>query len=154
MIFVTIGNAPSDFSRLAKEIDRITPELGEEVFVQNGHTNYRFQFAKSENFLDSERMRTLILEATVIVTHGGWGTISECLDMRKRLVAVPRKLGIEHNHSQDELVKTLEKSDCLVAVYKICRLKSAIKRARHFTPQKLQRGNASQIINNFLQSNI
>lgn len=153
MIFVALGNAPLDFSRLAKEIDKITPELGEEVFVQSGHTNYPFQFAKSEKFLDSKRMQALIGEASVVISHGGWGTISECLTKGKRLVAVPRKLGIEHNHPQEELVRALENRNCLIAVYEICKLKGAIEKARSFTPRPLERGNASEIINNFLLNN-
>lgn len=150
MIFVTLGNGPLDFSRLAKEIDRITPELGEEMFVQSGHTDYPLQFAKAEKFLDSTKMQALIEEASIVVSHGGWGTISECLDLGKRLVAVPRKQGVEVNHPQEELVKALEKLNCLIAVYEISELKNAIVKARSFTHQSLERGNASKIINNFL----
>jgi hypothetical protein len=71
----------------------------------------------------------------------------------KKLVAVPRKLGTEHNHPKDELVRVLEKRSCLIAVHEICHLKSAIENARFFTPEPLPRGNASVIINNFLLSN-
>ena len=153
MIFVTLGNSPLDFSRLAKEIDKITPELGDEVFVQSGHTNYPFQFTKFEQFVDSKRMKELIIEASLVVSHGGWGTISECLALGKRLVAVPRKVGVEHNHHQDELVRALENRNCLVAVYEISNLKGAIEKACSFKPQPLERGNASEMINNFLLSN-
>jgi UDP-N-acetylglucosamine transferase subunit ALG13 len=153
MIFVTFGNGPLDFSRLAKEIDKITPELGESVFVQSGHTEYHFQFAKSEKFLDSKRMQALLAEASVVVSHGGWGTISECLNKNKRLVAVPRRHGSECNHSQDELVGVLENRGCLIAVYQICNLKTAIVRAHNFIPQPLERGNASATINEFLYAN-
>lgn len=150
MIFVTFGNGPLDFTRLAQAIDTITPELNEEVFVQNGHTNYPFQFATSESFLDKERMKELIMRSTVVVSHGGWGTISECLEQGKKLVVVPRKFGIEVNHSQDELVRVLEKLNCLIAVYEICNLKDAIEKSSSFTPQPLKRNDASVIINNFL----
>jgi len=88
MIFVTFGNAPLDFTRLAKEIDRITLELNEEVFVQSGYTNFPFKFAKSKHFLDSKRMQEITIKASIVVSHGGWGTIAECLDYGKRLVAV------------------------------------------------------------------
>lgn len=152
MIFVTIGNAPLDFSRLAKEIDVITPDLGEEVFVQRGNTSYPFQFAKSETFLNSEEMEEFIEKSSLIVSHGGWGTISECLARGKKLVVVPRLLGVEHNHSQEELVRVLEKQKCLIAVYEINNLKGAIEKARTFTPEPLVRGEAAETINVFLET--
>jgi UDP-N-acetylglucosamine transferase subunit ALG13 len=152
MIFVTLGNAPLDFSRLAREIDRITPILNEEIFIQLGHTEYPVQFAMSEKFLDSEKMQEFIAEASIVISHGGWGTISECLEKGKKLIAVPRKLGVEHNHPQEELVHALAQRGCLLAVDDIATLGDVIEEARSFTPRSLVRGNASLLINNFLNT--
>ncbi len=152
MIFVTLGNAPLDFSRLAKEVDRIAPSLKEEVFIQCGHTKYPLKFTKVKKFLNSQEMQSRIDEASIVISHGGWGTISECLDKNKKLIAVPRLLGLEHNHPQKELVNALAIQGCLLAVYEISNLENTIAKARSFTPRPLQRGSASTVINDFLST--
>ena len=151
MIFVTLGNVPLPFNRLAAEIDRIAPELGEKVLVQSGHTKFSFTQAKAKPFLDSNSMQRALREASVVVAQGGWGTIAECLEMDKRIVAVPRQVGTEHNHPQEELVRALEKRGYLLGVYSIEKLHETIQAARTQEFQPLVRGDASGVINGYLE---
>lgn len=152
MIFVVFGNVPLPFTRLARVIDEIAPELGEEVFVQSGYTSYTFRNVASVSFLDANDMKQKIKQASIVITHGGWGTISECLEMNKRIVAVPRQIGIEHHHSQYDIVQALEAMGCLQGVYDEEKLLEAIQQARHFKHISIKRGEAGESINSFLLS--
>ena len=151
MIFVTMGTAPLPFTRLAAEIDSIAPDLGEEVFVQYGHTSFKFCNVKSAAFLNSTEMAKMMREATIIITHGGSGTLSESLQMHKRVVAVPRRQGTEHNHPQADLVRALEAMGYILACYDVRQLASAVERARTHEFSYPERGDASSIINSFLK---
>lgn len=151
MIFVTLGNVPLPFLRLAAEVDRIAPVLGEEVLIQSGHTKFVFANAKAQPFLDSVSMQRALQVASVVVTQGGWGTIAEGLELGKRIVAVPRLVGIEHNHPQGELVHALEKRGYLIGVYQIDNLYEAILEARTHEFKPLVKGDACGVINEYLE---
>lgn len=152
MIFFTLGNGPLPFDRLAIKIDEIAPKLNEEVFVQFGHTSYEFKNATAQPFLNAHEMTEKIKHAKIVVSHGGWGTVSECLKLGKRIVAVPRCKGVEVNHSQEELVRTLEHYGYLLGVYTMDKLLETIEKTRHHKFEPIKRGSASRIINNFLFS--
>lgn len=150
MIFVVFGNGPIPFFRLARKIDEIAANLEEEAIIQSGHTKYDFKNLKSRKFFSSNEMSEMIDKASVIISHGGYGTISECLKKGKTVVAVPRFQG-EANHSQEDLVKTLEVEGCIIGVYDINDLEKSIFRAREFKPKPLPKGNVSQVINEFIK---
>lgn len=152
MIFVIFGNVPLPFERLARKVDELAGNSSEKFIVQHGHTNYPFTHAEPYKFLSSDEMAKFINIASVIITHGGYGTISECLKMGKRIIAVPRKHGIEHNHSQDELVKALEADGCVLGVYDIVDLENKLLLARKFEPKALKKGKTSKVINEYIQS--
>ncbi len=153
MIFVTFGNVPIPFTRLASKIDELSSELTEEFIVQAGYTNYSFSRAVSTQFLSASEMSVYIDKASVVITHGGYGTISECLKKGKRIVAVPRLAG-EHNHSQEELIRALEVQGFLIGVYNIAELEAAIDRAKSFSVKPVSRNSVSVIINDFIMHNI
>ncbi|MBN2400386.1 MAG: hypothetical protein JXI33_08630 [Candidatus Aminicenantes bacterium] len=135
---------------MANKIDAIAREAHEEFFVQAGHTDLSFSQVKWEKFLDHSTMFEYLRKAEIVISHGGYGTLSEALKMRKRVVAVPRLEG-EHNHSQRELVTALEKEGYLLGVYEITDLKKKIAEARTFKPCEFKPGNAGEIISQFIR---
>ena len=151
MIFVTFGNVPIPFKRLARKVDELAGVINEEFIVQHGYTNYPFKNVKAHQFFSSDEMLKLMNDATIIITHGGYGTISECLKKGKKVIAVPRIQG-EHNHSQGELVRRLESKGCIVGVYNINDLGDKILYIRTFKPKPIKKGDDSKIINKFIQN--
>lgn len=149
MIFVVFGNVPLPFIRLAEKIDEIAGKSKEDFFVQSGYTDFSFNNVKMEKFLDHSTMRENLEKAEIVISHGGYGTLSEAAKMGKKVVAVPRLAG-EHNHSQLELVQALEKEGYLLGVYAIDDLEKKITEARNFTPREFRTGNAGEIINKFI----
>ncbi len=150
MIFVAFGNVPLPFLRLATKIDAIARGSNEEFFVQAGHTDLSFSKVKWEKFLDHSTMFEYLRKAEIVISHGGYGTLSEAVKMGKKVVAVPRSEG-EHNHSQRELVAVMEKEGYLLGVYEIADLEQKIAEARAFNPREFKPGNAGEIINQFIK---
>jgi len=151
MIFSSFGNVPLGFNRLAEALDNYAHQSGERIVVQYGNTDYNFKYIEKYNFLDHEQMISFMNDADILVLQGGWGTISEALDLRKRIVAVPRIKGIEHNHTQEELVIELEKKGYILGVYNIEELSIVIEKAKKYDFIPLVRGSATSIINQNLQ---
>lgn len=152
MIFSSFGNVPYSFDRLAKALDSYAKETGEKIIIQTGHTRYNFCYVEHYAFLNHEQMLDYIKNSDLCILQGGWGTISECIFAGKRIIAVPRILGKEHNHPQEEIVRMLETMGCLIGCYNIVELPNLIKKARSMEFKPLLRGNATQFINPFLDN--
>jgi len=152
MIFVTLGNVPLPFARLAEAADKLAGETQEEMVMQTGFTVGTYPHAKVRPFLGAEEMADLLTRADIVVAHGGWGTISECLRLGKKVVAVPRIQGIEHNHPQEELVRALDNGGHLIGVYEIEKLPEAVARARTFVGNRLIRGRVPSLIKAFMET--
>lgn len=151
MIFVVFGNVPVPFPHLAEKINEISRQSSERFIIQKGYTDHPFPNAQAKDFFSSREMSCHISESSLIISHGGFGTISEALRAGKKIVAVPR-LNEEHNHSQLELVEAMEKEGYLLGVYDIADLERKIKAAREFSPKPFKHGNASRIIADFIRN--
>ena len=45
---------------------------------------------KAFRFCTKEQMKGYISEADILILQGGWGAISEAMELRKRIVVIPR----------------------------------------------------------------
>lgn len=152
MIFVCFGNVPAylTFTRMAKAVDQLASMLDEEVFVQSGNATYEFHYAKAVPFLCHDDMIRKMQESSVVIVHGGWGSISEASDLGCKIVAIPRLRGKEHNHDQWQLVKALEQSNVLFCCDDEQDLPALVEKARSHEFSPIQYGDASKIINDFI----
>ena len=154
MIFSSFGNAPAQqtFTRMAKAVDELAKIIDEEVIVQKGNTQYDFHYAKTVTFLEHDALQKMLQEASIVILQGGWGTISEAIGLGKRIVSVPRRVGQECNHPQEEVVRHLEELGCLIGCYDEQKLPELVEKAKTFDPKPLQKGNAFGVINAFLKT--
>ena len=97
-------------------------------------------------------MLNVMKEASIVILQGGWGTISEAIMLGKRIVSIPRRVGQECKHPQDEIVKFLEEKGCLLGCYDTHKLPFIIEKARNYEFKSLKRGDASKAINDFISS--
>ncbi len=146
MIFASLGTMDMPFLRMAEAVDRWAATSGEEVVVQTGHTKYSYQNAKAFNFCTKDEMREYIERADVLILQGGWGAISEAMELHKRIVAMPRNNGTEHIHDQYQLIHKLDDAGCVIGVFDENDLAAAIERARTYEFRYIKRGNAEIII--------
>ena len=154
MIFVCFGNVPAylTFMRMAKAVDALAASTDEEVFVQSGNAVYEFRHARAVPFLCHEEMTRKMQESSVVIVHGGWGSISEASDLGCKIVAMPRIKGKEHNHDQWQLVKALEHANVLFCCENEKDLPALVEQARTHQFSPIQYGDASKVINEFISS--
>ena len=88
-ILCVTGTNPYDFSRLVKEVDLLG--LNHDVTIQLGVTLYRPCFSKYFKYSSRSEISQLIKDADIVISHGGFGTISECLALGKILLVLPRE---------------------------------------------------------------
>ena len=96
-------------------------------------------------------------QASLIITHGGAGSIITSLKYGKKVVAVPRKHQYEEhvNDHQQEIVEVFTKKGYIIGIKNVEDLEEAIKKAKTFDPIQYKPNNQKmlQIIENFIDNN-
>ena len=146
MIFASLGTMDMPFVRMAEAVDHLAETIDEEVIVQTGYTPFEYRHARSFDFCTQSEMQAYIREAGILILQGGWGTINEAMNLKKRIVVMPRHDKTEHIHDQFQLVRKLDALGCVIGVFDEKQLPQAVKKARSFEFQQLRKGNAEHII--------
>lgn len=120
MILVTVGLERFPFDRLLRLADEAVAdgEVEGPAFAQTGHSAYVPRSFPHADFLPPDKLRDLIRRSTLVITHGGVGTIVQCLDEGKVPLVVPRdpRLGEHLDGHQLEFSARMEiESRVLVA---------------------------------------
>ncbi len=136
MIFVTVGNASQGFRRLLDAVDRLACDgaLGdEEVLIQAG-SNCGVVSTRSRvrPVLPLHEFQQALETASLVVAHGGAGTLIQVLSLGKVPVVMPRRLhyGEVVDDHQVELVRMLAEEGRVVPAYEPADLAAAISEAR------------------------
>lgn len=132
MIFVTVGSAPHDFTRLVKMMDEIANEISEEVVIQKGFTQFVPNTARWFDFVSYDEAVKYFQSAKVIVGHSSAGPIMLARRFNRPLIIFPRDGGLkEHVDShQIETAKAMEGSSKMIeVVYHERELLEAVQRA-------------------------
>ena len=156
MILCLVGTNPYDFTRLVKAVDEIALNLNIQVVIQTGNTKYKPKNCEYFSFKAKEDVSKLMNKAELVISQGGYGSMTDAIMLNKKLVAVPRS--IEFNESQDnqvELVAYYESKGYLQACYNIEKLENIVLDALSdkFIFNKYERETntkASSIIKDFL----
>jgi len=128
MIFVTVGLHYQGFERLIRKMDEIAGKIHEEVIMQIGSTKYKPIHSKCFESIDDKEMTELFLNARIVVTHAGSGTLLDLIRLKRPFIIVPRlKKFNEHiDDQQIELADALSGSNKAVSIYDIEDLEKAI----------------------------
>lgn len=146
MIFASLGTMDMPFERMAKAVDEFAANCGEEVIVQTGYTDYPYKHAKAFKFCTKDEMQQYLSQADILILQGGWGAISEAMEIHKRIVVIPRYDKIEHIHDQFQLARKLDELGCVIGVFDEKDLPEAMDKAKTFKFEQIQKGNAEMII--------
>ena len=156
MILVLLGTCAHGFERLAKAVEDFARQSREDVLIQMGCTSGRLAGVRSFDFVPHDELLSMIEKADLIIAHGGFATLGECLDFRKRIVAVPRKKEygetLDSGLGQEEIVRQLEKEGKVIGVYDIRELPEAIERARVFQPPGGPHSHIPELVRRFVRS--
>ena len=142
MILVTLGTNDKSFERLLAEVERLI-DLGliqEEVVVQAGKTIYHSEKMKIWDLLPMSEMEQLTKQCSLLITHGGVGSIISALKYGKRVIAVPRleKYKEHVNDHQLQIIRNFGSSGCIIGTEGVEELENALEKAKTFVPQPYQ----------------
>lgn len=130
MIFVTVGSQKFPFDRLIRKVDRMVREgvIEDEVFIQTGTSQY-IPACPHQAFCGQERFAELMASCTVLITHGGAGTMVDAVKLGKKVVAVPRlaRYGEHVDDHQLELTARLHEMNLLCACPDVEQLPEALR---------------------------
>ncbi|RME79801.1 MAG: hypothetical protein D6784_00135 [Chloroflexi bacterium] len=124
MIFVTVGT--TDFSDLIRAVDALVPELGEEVVMQIGRGKYEPK--NGEFFRLAPSLEPYYERASLVISHGGLGTVTEVMNRGLPLVAVEDPN--QPDRHQTQLLQVWDEQKHLVWCRDLRRLPEAIEKAR------------------------
>ena len=89
-VVVTVGNAPTGWDALIASADALAGSIQAIGVAQIGGSDFQPQNLRAEKFVPAERLQRLLRRADIVITHGGIGSIGDCLRMARRFVVVPR----------------------------------------------------------------
>jgi len=117
------------FVRLIKKMDEIAGRLDEEVIMQIGTVPYEPQHAKHFNHTSYQESLSYFRNASLVVGHGGAGTILNALRFNVPIVVVPRgqHYGEHFDDHQMELAQRLGSHELIKVVYDVEELESSIR---------------------------
>lgn len=154
MILVLLGTNPYSFSRLIKPIDIYALKSGKEIIIQLGHSNYIPKHADYFSFKSHKEITKLIKSAEFIITQGGFGSIYDCLNLKKKIICVPRQRELDEcldsGLGQVELVQYLEKGNRILALYDVTQLEEIIEKVDNFEPDFIFYNNLALIVSQIL----
>lgn len=121
MIFVVVGTQKFQMNRFLKEIDELVKEniIKEEVFAQTGESDYKPKFYAYRAFLSKEDFENKIRECSLLISHGGVGTIISGLKKDKPVIVYPRlkKYGEHVDDHQLQIANAFEEINLVL----VCR---------------------------------
>lgn len=150
MIFVTLGTNDESFERLLKALDKEIEKgtIKEKVIVQAGCTKYESPNMEILDLVPQEKFEQLVSECSLLITHGGVGSILTGINKGKKVIAVPRlaKYKEHGNDHQLQIVENFSERKYILAVKDLNKLGKTIEKAKSFKPQKFV-SNTNNIIN-------
>jgi UDP-N-acetylglucosamine transferase subunit ALG13 len=92
MILVTVGSDRYPFDRLVRAVEDTYVKHGftDEIVFQYGSCTYVPAVGRAAHFMPFREMRALIEGASIVVTHGGVGSVGLCLGTGKKPIVLPR----------------------------------------------------------------
>ena len=161
MILVTLGTQDKAFVRLLQNIDDEIKKgnIKEKVIVQAGYSITKYQSDNMEMFdlIDREEFNKLVSDCSLLITHGGVGSILTGLQKNKKVIAMPRLAKYkEHiNDHQVQIVNEFSKKGYILAYNENDKLSDILEKAKKFKPEKYvsNTDNLIKIIKDFIDNN-
>lgn len=101
MILILLGTQDKPFARILKAMSREIKKgnIKDKVIAQIGCTKFSDEKIKTFDFVSKEELQELIDKARIIITHGGVGIITECINKDKKVIVVPRLKSIRNTQT-------------------------------------------------------
>lgn len=144
MILVTVG-LQLPFARLIRAMDRLAPKLADEVFAQIGETTVTPANMAYTHALNAEEFEANVIEADVIVSHAGVGSILAAQRNATPLVILPRKaaLGEHRTDHQLDTVNAIDGRYGIIPISHESEIEPAIEQAKSIDRSRIRAAQAS-----------
>ncbi len=140
MIFVTLGTQDKSFERLLKAIDREIERgnIKEKVVVQAGYTKYETKNMEIMDLVSQDEFDKLMKECSLLITHGGVGSILTGIKYGKPVIAAARlKKYKEHNNDhQKQIIKEFGDLGYILELRDFNKLGKMIEKSKTFKARK------------------
>lgn len=159
MIFVTLGTQDKSFERLLQAVDRLIADgvIREDVIAQTGFTRFSSDRMKVFDYVPMDSFSKYIEECSLLITHGGVGSILAGCTAKKKVIAVARKKEYDEHESdhQMQIVKEFDQRGYIIGCLDVSDLAAAYKKVQEFTPVEYQSNNSKicELIVNFIEKN-
>lgn len=142
MILILLGTQDKPFSRILTAVSNQIKKgnIKDKVIAQIGCTEFSDDKIKIFDFASKEKIEELIDKASIVITHGGVGVITECLNKNKKVIVVPRlKKYKEHtNDHQLQITKEFALKKYVLPLFDTKNLCSVLKKIKTFKPVKYE----------------
>lgn len=140
MIFATVGTQ-LPFDRLLLALDTwaaLKPEVP--VLAQTGRSSQTYAHLTTVPHMDQSRFLASVMEARVIVSHAGMGTILTALELGKPLILMPRRadLGEHRNDHQRDTAAEMRRLSTVTVVEDSASLCQALQAALDLAQSPLE----------------
>lgn len=159
LIFVTVGSQKFQFNRLLEEIDHLIKKKhlkSDEVYAQTGYSTYEPKFYAFKKFLNKDEFLDIMERSSIIITHGGTGSIINGVKKEKKVIGVPRmkEFGEHVDNHQIEIIEQFSNSNMICSISDIRELGNAIEKVedKEFRKYQSNTKNIIKILENFLLS--
>ena len=158
MILVLLGTQNNSFHRLLEEVEKNIKNktIQEEVIVQAGYTKFESKNMKIIDLMSKEELAEYQDKASLIITHGGAGSIIMALRKNKKVIAVPRlhEYGEHVNDHQKQIINVFSEKKYIIGIQAVKDLPEALDKVKDFKPEKYQNNNQKiiDIIENFIEN--
>lgn len=146
MILVTLGTQDKKFYRLLEAVDKAINDklIKEEVVVQAGYSSdYKSKNMKIFDLIPMDEFDELIKKSSLIITHGGVGSIITGLKNKKVVIAVPRLAQYnEHiNDHQLQIIDNFNKSGYILSLTDMKEFPKILEESKKFKPKNYKSNN-------------
>lgn len=158
MILVTLGTQDKSFKRLLEAIETQIDKgnIKDKVIVQAGYTKYESSKMDIFDYIDRDEFAKLLLEADLIITHGGVGTIMTALKAGKKILGAARlaEYGEHHNDHQTQILESFDEQGYLIYCKDLDKMDEYLKKSETFKPKGYESNTPAfiELIEEFMKS--
>lgn len=120
-ILVLVGTIQLPFTRMLSEIENYyINSTNIEIFAQIGHTPFKSSLFQTYDFLKFDELQKLYIDADLIITHAGVGSIMQGLKLNKKMIVCARysELGEHVDNHQLDILKEFSSKKYIIPWYK------------------------------------
>jgi len=142
LIFISLGSQKFQFNRVLEEMDRLIKEeyIQCKVFAQIGYSTYIPKYYEYSKFLDKNEYLAKIENSSIVVTHGGTGSIINSVKKEKMVIGIPRleKYGEHVDNHQLDIIEQFAEAELIYAIKEMDELLTALNKVESINFRKYQ----------------